>query len=199
MFFLLAVWLLSLGTWSFQVIFQNHMGRRERGKGQSRLIHVHFYILSGHSISGRKIIRTESIPQNRERHTDTSVVTNYPGNYSNVGQSLMHRRNSRQCNGQVGNKQHWTLKMFIKVKEGFIQFYTRYFITRIKVCQLFHSYYHLSVTEYTLTSGEHKTTHVERTCSVSHRTESPELKEFFWAEFLKDLYCQAREVQIYHR
>lgn len=44
-----------------------------------------------------------------------------------------------------------------------------------------------------------KTTHVEPTCSVSHRTESPELKEFFWAEFLKDLYCQAREVQTYHR
>lgn len=36
MFFLLAVRLLSLGTLSSQVIFHNHMGRRERGKGQQK-------------------------------------------------------------------------------------------------------------------------------------------------------------------
>lgn len=85
------------------------MGRRERGKEQHQtvlLLHVHFYILSGHSISGMKIRRTESIPQNREKDTqNTSVVTNYPGNYSNARQSLVHRRKSRQWKSQAGDKQ----------------------------------------------------------------------------------------------
>lgn len=37
------------------------------------------------------------------------------------------------------------------------------FYNKSKACKLFHSYYRILVTEYALTRGEHKTTHLEPT------------------------------------
>lgn len=165
MFFLLAVWSLSLATWFFQGIHHNHTerGERERGQGEQTDICVLLHPVWLQYFRDKNQKNWKHSLNQSKRHPGTSVVTNYPGKYPYTGRSLGHRRNSGHWKSQSGCKQKEPLKTFIKVQEGFIQFHPWHRTTKIKACKLFHSYYHLLVTEYALTWGEHKTTHLEPT------------------------------------
>lgn len=68
---------------------------KEGEEKESRLIYVHYYILSGYSISGKKINQKnlKHSSNQSKRHPGLSVVTCYPGKYPYARQSLVHRRN----------------------------------------------------------------------------------------------------------
>lgn len=163
MFFLLAVWSLSLAIWFFQGILHNHMGRRKRGEGEQTDICALLHPVWLQHFREKKQKNWKHSSNQIKRHPGTSVVTSYPGKYPYARQSLVHRRNSGHWKSQAGYKQQEPLKTFIKAQEGYIQFYSWHFTTKIKACKLFHWYYYLLVTEYALTWGEHKTTHLEPT------------------------------------